>query len=260
LHSEGKTDAAREYLQRAVELDCTDPEPFLILGREAVETGSTRGARSLIQEAVGKAVQLFNMYRMQAAREMDLADSQDPEMLAHLKTLSQQSERPQQLLEESLSLLTELYSDPEQLIDDLRRLADWYSSSPEVQTVLAQQLTGAGYLDQALSERVPFYYKAHLGLAGCYRQTGKLTPAALSGRRALDLAPGEPKVYRELREIYQEMGKPEVYLQVLELQLLKKKYNPLLFRQAAEAAEEVGKTEAAERYRRRAQSLESGKN
>ncbi|MFO7730978.1 MAG: tetratricopeptide repeat protein [Spirochaetia bacterium] len=261
LHEQGEREAARAYLKQAVHFDTVDPEPFLILGRRAAAEGDTNEAQGLLQEAVGKAVQLFNMYRMQAAREMDNRTAQDAEHLKRIQSLSDQSKRPKRLLEESLAALSALYSDPEELLAVVRRLADWYSSSTDVRTVLAEQLMAAGYTAQAreewrqLSERYPFYYRSHLGLAECYRREGAGTKAALAARRALDLAPEEPEVYDRLGAIYREQGKPEVYLQVLELRILKDKYNPLLYRKAAAAAEELGRSEKAELFRERIQLL-----
>lgn len=267
LHEQGERDAARAYLKQAVYFDTVDPEPFLILGKRAAAEDDTDEAQGLLQEAVGKAVQLFNMFRMQAAREMDTQsaqdaqDAQDAQQLKRIQSLSDQSKRPKRLLEESLAALSTLYSDPEELLAVLRRLADWYSSSTDVRTVLAEQLMAAGYTAQArqewqqLSETYPFYYRAHLGLAECYRREGAETKAALSARKALDLAPDEPEVYDRLRAIYREQAKPGVYLQVLELRILKDKYNPLLYRKAAEAAEELGRSEQAEQFRERLQVL-----
>ncbi len=261
LHEQGESDEARAYLKQAVYFDTVDPEPFLIMGRYAAAEGDTDEARGLLQEAVGKAVQLFNMYRMQAAREMDTQSAQDAQQMERIQSLSDQSRRPKRLLEESLAALSALYSDSEELLAVLRRLADWYSSSTDVRTVLAEQLMAAGYTDQAreewkqLSEQYPFYYRAHLGLSECYRREGAGTKAALSARRALDLAPEQPEVYDLLRAIYREQGKPEVYLQVLELRILKDKYNPLLYLKAAQAAEELDYGEKAELFRERLQVL-----
>lgn len=267
LHEQGEREAARAYLKQAVYFDTVDPEPFLILGKHAAEEGKIENAQGLLQEAVGKAVQLFNMFRMQAAREIDTQsaqdaqDAQDAQQLERIQSLSEQSKRPKRLLEESLAALNTLYSEPEELLAVLRRLADWYSSSTDVRTVLAEQLMAAGYTAQAreewqqLSETYPFYYRAHLGLAECYRREGAETKAALSARKALDLAPDEPDVYDRLRAIYRQQGKPEVYLQVLELRILKDKYNPLLYRKAAAAAEELGRSEKAELFRERLQVL-----
>lgn len=266
LHEQGESEAARDYFAQAVYFDTVDPEPFLILGKHAAAEGKIENAQGLLQEAVGKAVQLFNMFRMQAARQLDSQDAQDAQQLERIQSLSDQSKRPKRLLEESLAVLNSLYGDPEELLAVLHRLADWYSSSTDVQTVLAEQLMAAGYTAQAreqwrqLSERFPFYYRAHLGLAECYRREGAGTKAALAARRALDLAPEEPEVYRHLRAIYREQAKPEVYLQVLELRILKDKYNPLLYQKAAEAAEELGRSEKAELFRERLQVLREYQN
>lgn len=62
-------------------------------------------------------------------------------------------------------------------------------------------------------------------------------------------------MYRSLETIYRQMGKPEVYLQVLEMRIMKDKYNILLYEQAARAAAAVGDEPEAELYRERAQKL-----
>ncbi len=261
LEKQGKSTLAREHFRKAVRFDSADPQPYLVLGSQAAAAGNITEARSLIEEAVGKAVQMFYSYRMQAAREMEASEGEDPARLKRIKALSDQSERPKLLLEESLALLISLYSDTEKLLEELERLADWYSSSTDVRTVLAEQLMAAGYLDRAKAEwetliaQYPYYHPAQLGLAECHRRKGRLTKAALAGRRALDLASEETAVYRALEKIYLQMGKPEVYLQVLEMQIMKEKYNILLYEEAARAAEAVDKSDDAELFRQRAQLL-----
>ncbi len=261
LKSRGKLAAAGEHFVKAVRYDSADPQPFLFLGRQSAAAGETDRARSLIQEAVGKAVQMFNNYRMQAAQEMEAGGREDPARLQRVKSLSEQSERPKRLLEESLSVLIGLYSEPEHLLAELQRLAEWYSSSTDVRTVLAEQLMAADYVARAkaeweeLIEQYPYYSRAQLGLAECHRRQGRLTKAALAGRRALDLEPEDPAVYRCLEKIYRQMGKPDVYLQVLEMQILKNKYNILLYEEAALAAESVDKPRQADLFRERAQML-----
>lgn len=263
LNARGEESRAREHFEKAVQYDTTDPKPYLELGTRAAAEGELGRARALVQEAVGKAVHMFNSYRMQAAREMERENTQEAERLQRLQSLSDESMRPKRILEESLSVLTGLYADAEAkaLLQDLHRLADWYSSSTDVRTVLAEQLMAAGYTAQAQTEwsvlitQYPYYYRAQLGLAECHRRQGRLTKAALAGRRALDLAPEEPKVYRSLETIYRQMGKPEVYLQVLEMQIMKDKYNILLYEQASGAAAAVGDEPQAELFRERAQML-----
>ncbi len=261
LKNRGEDAAAREHFLKAVRYDAADPQPFLFLGREAVAAGETGRARSLVQEAVGKAVLMFNKFRMQAAQEMETGNREDPDRLQRVKSLSEQSKRPKRLLEESLSALIGLYSDPENLLAELQRLAEWYASSTDVRTVLAEQLMAAGFIDRAeaewegLIEQYPYYTRAQLGLAECHRRQGQLTKAALAARRALDLEPEDRQVYRCLQTIYNQKGKPEVYLQVLEMQILKDKYNIILYEEAALAAEAVDKLQQAELYRQRAQTL-----
>ncbi len=261
LNEEALTKQALFHLRKAVELDAADPEPFLILARKARGENNIKEARTLVSEAVGKAVQLYNMYRMQAAREMEQGQSRDPEGVKRIKALSEQARRPERILEESLRQLIDLYPDTEALLAELRRLSRWYASSSEVRTVLAEQLTKAGRLEEArgeweaLAEDFPLYYRAHLGIGRCNALEGKLSPAALSYRRALDLAPDKPEVYRRLRELYNRMGKPEVYLQVLEMQILKDKYNPLLYDEAAAAADGLGRPGIAVEYRERAEKI-----
>jgi len=261
LKERGEESSARDHFKKAVRYDTADPQPYLELGTRAAAEGQLDRARSLVQEAVGKAVQMFNSYRMQAAREMERENTQEADRLQRLQSLSDQSERPKRILEESLSVLTGLYTDADVLLEDLQRLAEWYSSSTEVRTVLAEQLMAADCIEgaqtewSALIEQYPYYYRAQLGLAECQRRQGRLTKAALAGRRALDLAPEEPEVYRSLETIYRQMGKPEVYLQVLEMRIMKDKYNILLCEQAARAAAAVGDEPEAELYRERAQKL-----
>ena len=261
LEKQGKSTLAREHFRKAVRFDSADPQPYLVLGSQAAAAGNFFEARSLIQEAAGKAIQMFNSYRMQAAREMDTAEEEDPAKLQRIKALSDEAQRPKQMLEESLRILIRLYSEKEELLEELERLAEWYPSSTDVRTVLAEQLMAAGYIDRARAEwetliaQYPYYYRAQLGLAECHRRQGQLTKAALAGRRALGLAPEESAVYSALEKIYLQMEKPEVYLQVLEMQILKEKYNKLLYEEAARAADAVGKADAAALFRKRAQLL-----
>lgn len=254
------------HLRQAVELDAADPEPFLILARKARSENNTAGARTLASEAVGKAVQLYNMYRMQAAREMDQGESRDPEGIKRIKVLSEQARRPERILEESLQELIDLYPEKQALLAELRRLSRWYASSSEIRTVLAEQLMEAGRLEEArgeweaLAEDFPLYYRAHLGLGRCHDIEENLTRAALSYRRALDLASDKPEVYRRLRELYDRMGKPDVYLQILEMQILKDKYNPLLYDEAAAAADALGRPGIAAEYRERAEKIRAARD
>ena len=266
LYAEKQTEAALPHLQQAADLDSADPEPYLILARLAARNNKSDQARKIVKESVSKAVQLYNQYRLQAAGEFDKGASQDSEGLERIKELSRQAERPESILKESLDLLIALYDEKEPLLAELRRLSQWYPSSVDLRTVLAEQLTAAGRLEEAfgvwtsLAKNFPLYYRPHLGLGRYYIGEKKLSQAALSYRRALDLDSRRPEVYRGLQEVYEKMGKPEAYLQVLQMQLLKDAYNPLLCSEAAKAAEALNLKELAVTYRKRAEEIRSSWN
>ena len=254
----------------------------------------------MLQETIGKAVQLYSMYRIQAARAMEGSGAgaggqgaeapgtrpDDPSTgavgagtgageagasaggagarLKKLKELSESARRPQRLLREALELLPETFDDRARFLDELRRLADWYPSSVDIRAALAGELAGEGKTAEArevwreLTERFAFYYQGHLGAGRSYEQEGRYGRALLSYRRALDLASQEPEVYRHLRELYRRQANIRGYLQLLEEQMLKDAYNPLLYEEAADAAEASGDTEKAKQYRRRAEELREG--
>jgi tetratricopeptide (TPR) repeat protein len=79
LYEWGEISGALKELQRAVDADTSDPEPYLILARRALGRGEREEAGLLLQEAIGKAVRLYSMYRVQAARTMKQAQSKPPD-------------------------------------------------------------------------------------------------------------------------------------------------------------------------------------
>jgi tetratricopeptide (TPR) repeat protein len=264
LHDTGRTRQALPDLHKAADLDTADPEAYSILAERSMEQGDIEHARTMLHEAVAKAVQLYSMYRMQAAkavRDSDESAEQADVRLTRLKELARSAERPRQLLREALEMLPHAYDDPDLYLSDLRRLSEWYPSAVEIRAALADELTRRDRIADAraiwreLTEHSAFYYPGHLGAGRSYERESDHGRALLSYRRALDLAPDEPAVYRHLHRLYRKRGDMQGYLELLEQQMLKEPYIPLLFDQAAEAARGVGDDAAADRYSRRAGEL-----
>lgn len=318
----GQTIRALGDLKKAADLDTSEPEVYYALALRSMERGELEEARTMLHETIGKAVQLYSMYRIQAAQAMEgsgakqespadghaeiavgrgkrtngageasrtsgagAATGHEAESAAvegaaidgaavngpgadgagarlrKLKELSESARRPQKLLREALELLPETYQNRSLLLDDLRRLADWYPSSVDLRAALARELAGRGETAEAreiwreLTERFAFYYQGHLGAGRSYEQEGNYARALLCYRRALDLAGEEPEVYRHLRELYRRRDEMPAYRQLLKEQMLKDAYNPLLYEEAAAAEETAGDTAAADRYRQRAEEL-----
>lgn len=272
-YAAGDTRRALAELRRAVELDTGEPEAYLLLAEEAQARGDGKEARLLLHEAIGKAVQLYSLYRMQAARTMERArradggsaQMGDPEQMGarvkSLKAISEHAARPRRMLIRALALLPGVTPDRSTLLEDLRRLADWYPNTVELRSALAEELGKAGReaeareMWMALSRDFAFSYVAHLGAARSWEREGRERKALISYRRALDLAPEEPEVYRRLAGFYRRRGEPEAYLELLEGRMVGDAYNPLLYEEAARAASELGRDAEAGRYRSRAEKL-----
>lgn len=266
LFDRGRRAEALHHLERAVELDTANPRAFLVLGRIAAEEDVRHEARSLIHEAIGKAVRLYGRYRLEATRliqeSRELSNTADEQAMERLKELSEAAEQPRRILEEALASLPGLYSDEQDLAEDLARLSEWYPSSAALRQALAETYVRAGRGEEAeqvweeLIRRTPLNFEGHLGLGRSRMEAGDYHEASLSLRRALDISPGTEAIYATLQEVYRRWGREEGFLEILEQRMLKDGYNPLLYRFAAEAAQNVGLPEKAEEYRRRAEELE----
>ncbi len=270
LFESGRRDEALSYLERAVELDTNAAEPYFIIGKMAAAGEYRNGmnredARSFIHESIGKAVRLYSMYRMEAARRMQenggKPGERDERSIEMLKELSESAEEPLSLLREALSLLPELYTDKDEFLADLRRLSEWYPSSAEIQEALAEAYFNTGRKEAAeevwsnLIRRFPLNYKGHLGLGQCRMERRDYRGASLSLRRALDISPRTEELYVLLQRLYRRWQGHREFLEILEQRMLKDGYNPVLYRFAADTAHGLGLEEKAGEYRRSAEQL-----
>jgi predicted Zn-dependent protease len=71
LYEMGRTRRALEDLRKAADLDTSEPEAYYVLALRSMERGEPEEARSMLHETIGKAVQLYSMYRIQAAQAME---------------------------------------------------------------------------------------------------------------------------------------------------------------------------------------------
>lgn len=252
----GRREEALPHLESAVKLDTAAPAPFLILGRR-------EEARSLIHEAIGKAVRLYGMYRMEAARRLqesrEAAGGTDKQAMERLKELSESADEPRRVLEEALAFLPGLYRSEDECIEDLLRLAQWYPSSAELRQALAEAYLRAGRREAArevweeLIRQFPLNYEGHLGLGRSHMEGGDYREASLSLRRALDISPKTEEIYVVLQRLYRKWGKERELLEIFEHRMMKDGYNPVLYHFAADTAAKLGLPEKSQEYRRRAQ-------
>lgn len=284
LWEQNNKSEALPYLQKAVELDSQDPRAFFLLGQRASRRGEKERARSLLREAIGKAVYLYSRYQMEVAGQIQSQkqtqkQSQDSakgsngsgeqpraeeeaERIERLRELSRSAEEPRKIIQDSLNLLPDLYDKDEELRHDLEQLSRWYPNSVEIRTHLAEYYFGADLLDAALKEwqdltqKFPFNAEAHLGIGRCYMVLQRFDPALLSLRRALDLAPEEPEVYQYLEQLYEMNDNKKEYLDLLEHRLLRDRYNVQLLQAAARAARSQGRDALAEEYLQRVEDLQ----
>jgi len=290
LWEQNEISKALPYLQRAVELDSQDPMAFFLLGQRASRQGEKERARSLLREAIGKAVYMYSRYQMEVAGELQsqkqtqkqtlnsshrsegpssqegTGDQQsaeeEAERIERLRELSRSAEKPQQIIKDSLELLPELYENDDELQQDLEQLSRWYPNSVEIRSHLAEYYFGMDLIDaalkewQALTEKFPFNAEAHLGVGRSYMALQRFDRALLSLRRALDLAPEDREVYTYLEQLYEMKNNKNEYLDVLEHRLLRDRYNPQLLQAAARAARSQGRDDLAEEYLQRAKDLQ----
>ncbi|MDZ7793655.1 MAG: tetratricopeptide repeat protein [Spirochaetia bacterium] len=134
--------------------------------------------------------------------------------------------------------------------------------SVEICSHLAEYYFGTDLIDAALKEwqdlaqKFPFNSDAHLGIGRSYMALQRFDRALLSLRRALDLAPEDPEVYKYLEQLYEMKNNKNEYLDLLEHRLLRDRYNPQLLQAAAGAARDQGRDELAEEYLQRAEDLQ----
>ncbi|MDZ7793656.1 MAG: hypothetical protein U5P10_08205 [Spirochaetia bacterium] len=119
---------------------------FFLLGKKASRQGEKERARSLLREAIGKAVHLYSHYQMEAAGQLQSQKSstgsegplspevsgeqrsaeEEAERIERLRELSRSAEKPRQIIKDSLDLLPELYDNDDELQHDLEQLSRWY--------------------------------------------------------------------------------------------------------------------------------------
>ncbi len=290
LWEENQREKAFRYLEKAVELDSQDPMPFYILGRRASDKDNAQAARSLLKEAIGKAVYLYGRYQVEVAEQLKAnkshvssaaasssvtAAEQDASSsfsqnaaeaeaarIEKLRELSRSSEQPKQIILNSLELLTELYDNEKKLRSDLETLSRWYPNSMEIRAHLAEHYYEAGLIDTALqtweelSEQFPFNSDVHVGIGRCYQALDNFSYALRAFRRALDLSPEDPQVYAELEHLLNQTGSHEEYLVLLKRRLLRDRYNIQLLQEAIHAARKEGEIKTAEKYQRRIDQIQ----
>ncbi len=192
-----------------------EPYPYFRPAEIFSSRGETDKALSLVHRAIGKAIQKSGLIQMEAVgriqeKEGELV-AEDFEALHELFALI---EEPLEVLKESISLLRKLHRDNDGFEDDLRLLSSWYPSSSELKIALGNLLLEEKRWEEALTlwqkllRKHPNSVKAHLGMTLTLKMPGRPDEASLSYLRALDLDPGDPRIYAG-RALYLSASKPD---------------------------------------------------
>ncbi|MFW6360902.1 MAG: tetratricopeptide repeat protein [Spirochaetota bacterium] len=264
LDEAGQPAAAEAAFLQAELYSTEEPYPYFYLARRAAEAQtSSAELRTRLHLAIGKAVRKIASIRVQAAGSFQQQQGDlTAEDLEALQELTSHTERPKRILQESIELLKQTYEHLPEYEQDLERLIEWYPHSLELRCALGGLLEEQGRYEDALEhwrELLSDFKttaEAHMGLARSLQTLGRDQAAQVAYRRARDIAPENPQVYRALQELYTTGGREQELLQLYTEIYERERTNSTLIYAWAELEEQLGLTEQATVHRLRAAELE----
>ncbi|WP_319476170.1 tetratricopeptide repeat protein [Marispirochaeta aestuarii] len=264
LEETGQSTAAEASFLQAELYGTDEPYPYLYLAlRAAQREVPLSELRTRLHLAIGKAVRRISSLRLQAAGTFQQKKGElSAEELEALQKLTGRTEQPKQIVRDSLLLLRESYSRPSEYGQDLRRLTDWYPHSLELRSALGSFLEEQSRHEEALAHwrevisDFPTLAEAHAGMARSLNALDQNQAARVAYRRARDLDPENPGLYRGLYQLYAAEGRKQELLQLYADIYERERTNSTLIRSWAELEEDLGLTEQATVHRLRAAELE----
>ena len=264
LDEAGRSSAAETAFLQAELLSTEEPYPYFYLARRAAEEQVPPSElHTRLHLAIGKAVRKISSIRVQAAGSFQQQQGNlTAEDLKALEELTSRSERPKQVLQDSIELLKQTYERLSEYEQDLERLIEWYPHSLELRCALGKVLEEQGRYDdarlhwRALLSDFSNAAEAHLGLARSLQGLGRDEAAQVAYRRARDIAPENPQVYHALQELYSAAGREQKLLQLYTDIYERERTNSTLIYAWAELEEQLGLKEQAAVHRLRAAELE----
>jgi predicted Zn-dependent protease len=263
LDEAGQPDAAEAAFLQAERFSTEEPYPYFFLARRAAEQQAPPAElRTRLHLAIGKAVRRISLIRMQAAGSFQQRGELSAEDIEALQELTSRTERPKQVLHNSIALLKKTYRQPAGYEQDLRRLIDWYPHSLELRCALGHLLqeqerpADANEHWRAILSDFPTATEAHLGLARSLQALGREQSARVAYRRARDLDPENSEIYRALRQLYTAAGRERELLQLYADIYERERTNTALIYARAELEAQLGLDEQAAVHRLRAAELE----
>ena len=264
LDEAGRSAAAEAAFLQAELFNTEEPYPYFYLARRSAERQRPPAElRTRLHLAIGKAVRKIASIRVQAAGSFQQQQGDlTAEDLEALQELTSRTERPKRILQESIELLKQSYGRLTEYEQDLQRLIDWYPHSLELRCALGGLLEEQGRYEDSLEhwrELLSDFKttaEAHMGLARSLQALGREQAAQVAYRRARDIAPENPQVYRALQELYTADGREQELLQLYANIYDRERTNTALIHAWAELEEQLGLTEQATVHRLRAAELE----
>lgn len=241
-----------------------EPYPYFFLARRAAEGQAPPAElRARLHLAIGKSVRKIAAIRFQAAgsfqqQQGDLSAAD----LESLQELTSRTERPKRVLQQSIKLLKQSYARLPEYEQDLRRLVDWYPHSLELRCALGQALEEQNRPADALEHWHTLLadfstsVEAHIGMARSLQALGQPESARVAYRRARDLDPENPQIYRALQKLYTADEREAELLQLYADIYERERTNTALIYGWAELEAQLGLTEQATVHRLRAAELE----
>ncbi len=261
---QGKFSAAEEAFLNAEAFGTDEPYPYYYLARSDLnhETpGSDHITR--LHLAIGKAVRKISMIKMQAAGTIKNQQGEvGAEELKKIEQLLKLSDKPHQIVIESIRMLKDCYPDCKDYEQDIRRLIDWYPRSLdlciELGNLLEEQhrFSEAYEYWQSVLEDFSTAVEAHMGLGRSLKALGKTHQSIIAYRRARDLDPENPEIYSALEKLYRADGRDKDLLQLYSELYQRERTNTALIYARANLEERMGLLEEATLHRLRADELE----
>lgn len=253
LEQQDRAKDAFGLFQQAVDKGSQDPLPFL-------RVGEAKRDRFLLHDAVGKAVHLISALQLEASQA--LSTVKGPDQLRGARLISTKIEDVRATLASSLSVLREI--DGGSLFEeDLSRLQSWYPGSVDLTAAVGRLAEETGKWNEALTawQHVlrdhPLDAEAQAGEGRAFEKLGNKDQAILAYRRARELRPDSRESYEALERLY--AGKEAELVQILSDAAYRETRNALLFRELAKIEDGLGMKADADRHRARAGEIESGK-
>lgn len=253
LEQEGKKPEAAELFKQAAARGSQDPLPYLRIG-------AAQRSRFLLHDAIGKSVQLISALQIQATQA--IGQARKPEDLRGAKLVTTKVEEVKATLASALSLLREIDGDS-LFEEDLARLQAWYPGSVDLSAALGrlyrekERWRDSLVAWQRILSDHPLDGEAQSGAGLAFEKLGEKDQAILAYRRALELDPESADLYAGLERLYE--GREGELRQVFLDASYRQTRNALLFRELAKLEDGLGLKADADTHRARAMEIESGK-